>query len=124
MVHGRTSEGGAGGRRRGRERGAVPAPVVDTDVKRVVRAAAALRGLYDDTAIGRVVGRTGVTVSRWWQGQLPDARTLLQLAQAIGLDYEELAKFWIGSGPPPTLRPRRIAESDPRLRELEEFEGE
>ena len=73
------------------------------DLKRYVRSAAALRGMYDDTALGKAVGRTRIAVGRWWQGAQPETPTLIALARATGLSADELIQFVYNDGPPPTL---------------------
>ena len=72
-------------------------------MKRYVRAAAALRGLYDDTAIGVAVGLNRIAVGKWWQGAQPQPATLGRLAEATGLSIDELTGFVYYGGPPPTL---------------------
>lgn len=72
-------------------------------VKRYVRAAAALRGLYDDTAIALEVGVDRIAVGRWWQGAQPKPDALGRLALATGLSTDELTRFVYYGGPPPTL---------------------
>jgi transcriptional regulator with XRE-family HTH domain len=72
-------------------------------VKRYVRAAAALHGLYDDTAIALAVGVDRIAVGRWWQGAQPKPDALGRLAVATGLSTDELTRFVYYDGPPPTL---------------------
>lgn len=72
-------------------------------LKRYVRAAAALRDLYDDKAVAKAVGRSRNTVASWWQGAQPEPQTLRRLADAIGLDPAELVAFVYYDGPPPNL---------------------
>jgi transcriptional regulator with XRE-family HTH domain len=71
--------------------------------KRYIRAAAALREMYDDTAIAEAVGRTRIAVGRWWQGARPEPDTLLEIARATDLSPGELATFVYYDGPPPRL---------------------
>jgi hypothetical protein len=71
--------------------------------KRYLRAAAALRDLYNDTSIGEAVGRSRIAVGKWWQGARPEPETLRQFAEATGLSLEELAAFVNYDGPPPRL---------------------
>ena len=73
------------------------------EVKRVVRAAAALREMYDDTAIAAAVGMTRIAVGKWWQGARPEPDALARLADATGLSFEELATFVYRDGPPPAI---------------------
>lgn len=72
-------------------------------LKRYVRAAAALRELYDDKAIAQAVGRSRNTVASWWQGAQPEPETLRRLAAVIGLDPAELVAFVYYDGPPPLI---------------------
>lgn len=76
-----------------------------SELKRFVRAAAALHELYDDTAIAEAVGRTRIAVGQWWQGARPEPETLRQLAEATGLSLDELSSFVYYDGPPPRLEP-------------------
>lgn len=80
-----------------RERGEV--------LKRHVRAAAALAGLYGDTAIGEAVNMTRAAVGAWWTGARMQPDALLRLADATNLDPDELASFVYWGGPPPKLPP-------------------
>lgn len=77
--------------------------------KRYVRAAAAMHGLYDDTAIGDAVGRSRIAVGKWWQGARPEPDTLVALARATGLSADELLAFVYNDGPPPTM-PRQTPD--------------
>ncbi len=72
-------------------------------LKRYVRAAAALQGMYDDTAIGRAAGRTRIAVGKWWTGVQPEPDALDRLASATGLQIDELTMFVYFNGPAPTL---------------------
>lgn len=72
-------------------------------LKRYVRSAAALQGLYDDVAIGDAVGRTRMAVGQWWRGARPEPATLRRLAEATGLSIDELSRFVYYDGPPPRL---------------------
>lgn len=71
------------------------------DLKRHVRAAAAMHGLYEDTAIATAVGVGRGTVLGWWRGSKPEPATLRHLAEVTGFDPEELATFVYWDGPPP-----------------------
>lgn len=73
------------------------------EFKRVVRAAAALQSLYDDSAIAAAVKRSRNTVSSWWTGATPEPHTLRRLAEATGLDPDELFAYVYRDGPPPKL---------------------
>jgi transcriptional regulator with XRE-family HTH domain len=72
-------------------------------LKRYVRAAAALQDLYDDSALGKAVGRNRAAVGNWWRGAKPDPEALLALADVTGLSTDELTRFVYADGPPPTL---------------------
>ena len=73
------------------------------EFKRVVRAAAALQGLYDDSAIGDSVHRSRATVAGWWKGAQPSPETLAEIAAATGLSVDELTRFVYFGGPAPRL---------------------
>jgi len=72
-------------------------------VKRYVRAAAALRDLFDDTAIAEVVGVNRGAVAGWWKGAQMTPDTIRNLAEATGLSVDELTRFIYYAGPPPRL---------------------
>ena len=100
-VRGRTTRGDRAGEQ------STPAEVErmarGQELKRYVRSAAALCGLYDDTALGKAVGRTRIAVGKWWQGAQPEAPTLIALARVTGLSAEELIQFVYNDGPPPSI---------------------
>ena len=73
------------------------------EFKRVVRAAAALQALYDDSAIAAAVKRSRNMVASWWAGATPEPPTLRRLAEATGLDPDELFAYVYRDGPPPKL---------------------
>ena len=73
------------------------------ELKRVIRAAAALHGLYDDSAIGERVHRSRATVAGWWKGAQPSPDTLAEIAAATGLSVDELTRFVYFDGPAPRL---------------------
>lgn len=73
------------------------------DLRRVMRAAAALRGIYDDSAIADAVGVHRNTVSGWWKGATPEPETLRRFATATGLSVEELRAFVYDETDPPHL---------------------
>ena len=73
------------------------------DFKRLVRAAAALVGLYDDTALADAIGRQRQTVSHWWTGAQPKPDALVDLAETTGLDFDELFRYVYRGGPVPRL---------------------
>lgn len=72
-------------------------------LKRNIRAAAALAGIYDDSALGDAVGVGRNTVGGWWLGAKPSAPTILRLSKATGLSTDALARFIHEDGPPPVL---------------------
>lgn len=84
------------------------------ELRRVLRAAAAMRGLYDDQAIADASGVHRNTVSGWWKGATPEPLTLQRFADATGVPIEELSAFVHYGGPPPRLgwtTPEQRAES-------------
>lgn len=70
-------------------------------LKRYVRSAAALQGLYDDVALANEVGRTRTAVGKWWTGVRPEPAALARLADATGLSVDDLTRFVYFDGPPP-----------------------
>jgi hypothetical protein len=72
-------------------------------LKRYVRAAAALKDLYDDTAIGEAVAVNRGAVKGWWMGAQMKPDTIRRLAQATDLSFDELTRFVYLAGPPPML---------------------
>ncbi len=94
------------------------------ELKRYVRSAAALRGLYDDTAIGRAVGRTRIAVGQWWTGVKPGPDAMLGLARATGLSLDELARFVYDDGPPPRLDPTTSGVLEGARRDLDDRDAE
>jgi hypothetical protein len=72
-------------------------------LKRYVRAAAALRGLYDDVSIGEAVGVNRGAVAAWWDGAQMKPETIRRLAEKTGLSFEDLTRFVYLDGPPPKL---------------------
>lgn len=86
------------------------------DFKRLIRAAAAMRGLYDDKAIGEAVGRSRNTVAAWWKGTRPEPDTLAELASTTGLDADDLFAWVYRGGEPPPSGPAGLAggRGDPR----------
>lgn len=73
------------------------------DLKRYVRAAAALRGVFDDVTLGDRVGRTRNTIGKWWAGAKPEPDALHRIAQETDLSADELIRFVYFDGPPPVL---------------------
>lgn len=82
------------------------------ELKRYVRAAAALHELYNDADLGREVGVSRMTVLGWWSGAVPEPGTITRIAEATGLDYRELDDYLNRGGPPP-----RLVEPDSRAAE-------
>lgn len=83
-------------------------------LKRYIRAAAAMQGIYDDAALGEAVRVHRRTVAGWWQGSRPSPETLRQLAEATGLQVDELGRFIYYDGPPPHLPGSEEAEAQDR----------
>ena len=73
------------------------------DLKRCVRAAGALRDLYDDTAIGEATGVGRGAVAAWWDGAQMKPDTLRRIAEATGLAFDELTRYVYLEGPLPHL---------------------
>lgn len=73
------------------------------ELRRVMRAAAAMHGVYDDLAIADAVGAHRNTVSAWWRGSQPEPLTLRRFAERFGLSIEALSAFVYYGGPPPTI---------------------
>ena len=72
-------------------------------LKRYVRAAAALRELYDDTALAEEMRVSRGAVGEWWVGSQMKPDTIKRLASATGLSFDELTAFLYLDGPPPNL---------------------
>lgn len=71
--------------------------------KRVVRAAAAMQGIYDDARLAEATEVTRGTVIGWWRGAQPTPPRLRAIAGATGLSVDELIAFTYYEGPPPRL---------------------
>jgi hypothetical protein len=100
-----TEEPGASAHR-AKEGGAkvfLPAELRGQDFKRVVRAAAALRDLFDDASLGRAVGRSRMAVAGWWKGALAEPETIYRLADVTGLSADEMMAFVHSGGPRPRI---------------------
>lgn len=80
-----------------------PAEIRGQELKRLVRSAAALYGLFDDAAIGRATGRTRITVGQWWKGSKPEPETIARLSEVTGLSADELVRFVYLDGKRPTI---------------------
>lgn len=95
----------------GREEGEVLSPTEAASrergraLKRYVRAAGALQGLYDDKALAHAAEVQRGAVAGWWRGSRPTPETLKRLADALRLSYEELSEFVYFDGPPPQIEP-------------------
>lgn len=72
-------------------------------LKRCVRAAAALRGLYDDTAVADATGVNRGAVAAWWEGAQMKPGTLQRIAEVTGLSFGELTEYVYLGGPLPRL---------------------
>lgn len=75
----------------------------DRALKRLVRAAAALSELYDDTAIAEATGVNRGAVKGWWDGARMQPPTIQRLADATGLSAAELTSYLYFDGPLPRL---------------------
>lgn len=73
------------------------------EYKRVLRAAAALNGMFTDSAIAKVVGIGRAAVGNWWMGSRPEPPQALRLAKATGIPKDELFSYLYEDGPPPAL---------------------
>lgn len=71
--------------------------------RRVVVAAATLRGIYTDDGLADAAGVSRGTVRGWWLGALPKAETMPGLARATGLDRQEVIDWVHYGGLPPRL---------------------
>lgn len=80
-------------------------PAWTAEFQYVIRARAALVGLFDDTSIARAIGRRRETVAGWWKGARPDPDTLAELADALGLSRAELFGWVYLGGPQPAITP-------------------
>ena len=72
-------------------------------LKRYVRAAAALSGLFDDASLAKEIGIGRGAVAGWWTGSQPSAPTIFRLAAVTGLSSDELTRFVYDDGPPPSM---------------------
>ena len=72
-------------------------------LKRYVRAAAALRELYDDTALADALEVNRGAIRAWWVGAQMKPDTLTRLAEVTGLSTDALTRFVYFGGQPPTL---------------------
>lgn len=73
------------------------------ELKRHVRSAAALRGIYTDTDLAKAAGVKRGAVKDWWDGAQMKPDTIRRLADATGWSPDELTKYVYFGGPPPTL---------------------
>jgi hypothetical protein len=88
------------------------------DLKRCVRAAAALSGLYDDTAIAGAMDIARGTVGGWWDGAQMKPDNIRKLAGVTGLSSDELTRYVYYDGPPPRLP--ELSEVPPDVQEFAE----
>jgi transcriptional regulator with XRE-family HTH domain len=72
-------------------------------LKRYVRAAAAIKGLFEDEDIAAAAGIHRNTIQGWWRGTRPAPESLRELAEATDLSFEDLTRFVYLGGPPPLL---------------------
>ena len=82
-----------------------PAEVRGQAFKRLIRAAAASQGLFDDAALARRLGRSRMTLLGWWRGAKPEPPALEQISEVTGLSLDELAAHVYFEGPAPSLPP-------------------
>lgn len=99
------------------------------ELRRVMRAAGAMNGLYDDLSIADAAGVHRNTVAGWWKGATPEPSSLQRLSEATGLALEDLAAFVYYGGPAPRLEwpraePRQEAPELPRLTPQQRAEAE
>jgi len=73
------------------------------DLQRVMRAAAAMQGIYSDEGIAEAVGAHRNTVAGWWKGATPEPENLRRFASATGLSVGELRAFVYDGADPPVL---------------------
>lgn len=73
------------------------------ELKRCVRAAVALRGIYTDTALGDEVGVGRGAVLGWWTGAHIEPDNMLRLAEVTGFSFDELSRYVYRDGPLPRL---------------------
>ena len=91
------------------------------DLKRCVRAAAALQGLYDDTSLSEATGVNRGAVAAWWDGAQMKPGTLQRIADVTGLAFDELTRYVYLAGPLPRLPtavdPDRVAAVQAQARD-------
>jgi hypothetical protein len=73
------------------------------ELKRYVRAAAALHGMFNDADLARAVNMSRMAVEAWWAGAQPSPQTIGRLALTTGLSRAELTDFVHHDGPPPRI---------------------
>lgn len=73
------------------------------EMKRYVRAAAAMRGIFEDRALATRAEVSERTVSGWWRGAVPKHEALDSIARTTGLARDELVDWLYYDGPPPRL---------------------
>lgn len=72
-------------------------------LKRYIRAAAALQGLYDDTSIADAADVQRGAVAGWWLGSQMKPATIERVADALDVDPDELMAYVYRDAPPPAL---------------------
>lgn len=73
------------------------------ELKRYVRAAVALRGLFDDRAIAAALGLSRNTVGHWWTGAVPEPKAVSGIARLTGYSEADLFAYLYAGGPPPAI---------------------
>jgi hypothetical protein len=82
-------------------------------LKRTLRAAAALRGLYNDEELTAAAEVQRGAARGWWRGARMKPETIRAVADATGLSFDELMAFVHLDGPLPTLP--EASQPDPAL---------
>lgn len=73
------------------------------DLHRVMRAAAAMAGIFEDIEIADAVGVHRNTVAGWWKGATPAPDVLRRFATATGVSLADLSAFVYYDGPAPVV---------------------
>lgn len=109
MQNDQSAKRGASGQRAARAGGDVliesewSASVQGETLKRVVHSAAALHGIYTDSALAEALKIGRQAVRAWWHGAKPEPDTTFRIAGVTGLSADELSRFLYADGPPPSL---------------------
>jgi hypothetical protein len=97
------------------------------DLKRYLRAAAALNELYDDTTLADAIGVGRGALDGWWTGAQMKPDNIREAAKVTGLSPEGLTQFLYFGGPPPKLPtpsgPAGLQEGVRRAEERRDDEG-